>query len=333
MTKQTHLPIIDITPFLDGTNKYSVASQVAKACKEIGFLIISGHGIDEKIIETAFRKSREFFDLPQVNKDRYHPNIGAQQRGYHAFASRGLAYTIGKDAPPDLRETYFLGPLADHRDYFKYSTEALKAYAPNIFPKEPDGLDDALKAIYRSYEHLSENLLKIFAIGLEQNENYFSGLIKKHFSILSSHNYPPLRQPPKKDQLRTGAHTDFGAITILAMTEAAGGLEILMPNQKWLPVQPPNDCLVVNLGDMMARWTNDHWKSTLHRVVNPKNLNDQTSRRQTIGYFMHPDYDTLIEVLPSCIGARNSPKFKPISAGQHIAEKIRASHEGSLKDR
>ena len=101
-----------------------------------------------------------------------------------------------------------------------------------------------------------------------------------------------------------------------------------MPNEKWLAIQPPDDCLIVNLGDMMSRWTNGIWKSTLHRVTNPKGLNDLRSQRQTLGYFMHPDFDASIEAIPSCVKEGMPPKFPPITAGEHIAEKIRASHEG-----
>ena len=143
-----------------------------------------------------------------------------------------------------------------------------------------------------------------------------------------SHNYPPLTKNPKKDQLRTGAHTDFGAITILAIKGNESGLEVLMPDGHWLGVNPPDGCLVVNLGDMMNRWTNGLWKSTLHRVANPQNLNSINSHRQTLGYFMHPDFDALIEVIPSCIARGTVAEFAPIRAGEHIADKIRASHEG-----
>jgi isopenicillin N synthase-like dioxygenase len=164
---------------------------------------------------------------------------------------------------------------------------------------------------------------------LDLDENFFSKQIKKHFSILSSHHYPALCSHPAPGQLRTGAHTDFGAITILAMTQASGGLEVLIADDTWCPVTPKENELVVNLGDMMALWTNGMWKSTLHRVVNPKELHDKSSDRQTIGYFMHPDYDAVIDTIPTCINEQRPKVFAPISAGEHIARKIRVSHEGS----
>ena len=323
------VPVIDIAPFLDGRDRAGVARAVAEACERIGFLVVSGHGLDPEVVERAFERSRVFFDLPRAEKDRWHPTGPSRQRGFHGFATRGLAYTLGEDAPPDLRETFFLGPVDDHRTHYAHLPGAANAYAPNIYPDEPPGAAEALVAIYRAYEGLSADLMRIFAVALDQPEDYFAGVIGRHFSILSSHHYPALRRPPKPGQLRTGAHTDFGALTILAMTDAEGGLEVRMPDGAWRPVRPPPGTLVVNLGDMMARWTDGRWTSTLHRVANPRDLNSARSRRQTIGYFMHPDYDAPIRAVPSCVPAGGAPKFPTISAGEHIAMKIAASHEGA----
>ncbi len=323
------VPVIDIAPFLDGAGKASVAEAAADACERLGFLIVSGHGIAPGIIERAFERSRVFFDQPRAEKDRWRPTGPSRQRGFHGFATRGLAYTLGEDAPPDLRETYFLGPVDDHRAHFAGLPAAANAYAPNIYPDAPSGAAEALIAIYRAFERLSADLLRIFAAALAQPEDYFAPFIARHFSILSSHHYPPLTEAPKPGQLRTGAHTDFGALTILAMTEAEGGLEVRTPDGGWHPVRPPPGALVVNLGDMMARWTNGCWASTLHRVANPRGLNSARSRRQTIGYFMHPDYDAPIRAIPSCVPPGEEPRFPEISAGGHIAAKIAASHEGA----
>ena len=327
------IPTIDIAPFLDGSGKQAVAMKVAEACERIGFLVVSGHGIETEIFERAFERSRAFFDQPRVDKDRCHPRGPSRQRGFHGFATRGLAYTLGQETPPDLRETYFLGPVDDHRGHFAELPEAANAYAPNIYPDKPEGAAEALIAIYRAYERLSADLLRIFAVALHQPENYFSAFIARHFSILSSHHYPPLREAPKPGQLRTGAHTDYGALTILAMTEADGALEVRMPDGAWRPVRPARGALVVNLGDMMARWTNDRWTSTLHRVANPRDLESARSRRQTIGYFMHPDYDAPIAAIPSCVPEGEAPRFPTISAGEHIAMKIAASHVGAAVTR
>ena len=321
------IPSVNIAPFLDGKNKSSVSDQVAASCRDIGFLVIRGHGLKNTILQNAFGLIRAFMDLPQANKDRWHPKGPSRQRGYHGFATRGLATTLDNDAPADLRETIFLGPIDDHRLTFSGNEAAQIAYWPNTVPKEPKGIDDSLRGIYREFELVSNWLLRIFAHSLNLREDYFTDKIDRHFSILSCHHYPALIEPPRPGQLRTGAHTDFGALTILAMTDASGGLEVKMPDGHWRGVQAGRNELVVNLGDMMARWTNGRWRSTLHRVANPKILADATSRRQSIGYFMHPNFDTLVECLPTCLDPDEQPRYAPITAGEHIAMKIAKSHD------
>lgn len=321
------VPAIDIAPFLSGDpeGKARVATEVADAAKTIGFVVLSGHGIPQSLFDTVFQKGFAFFDLPDDEKARWHPTGPAKQRGYHGMATRGLSATLGKDAPKDLRESVFLGPIDDHAADFAHIPEAATAYAPNLIPDRPEGLDRALVELYRAFESLSADLLRIFAVAAGMPEDHFARLIRKHFSIMSAHHYPALKEPPLPGQLRTGAHTDYGALTILAMTEAKGGLEVARDGG-WVPVTPPKGALVVNLGDMMQRWTNDTWVSTMHRVVTPENLNDAMSRRMSIGYFMHPDYDARIECLPSCAG--DGALYPPITAGDHIRAKIEASHKG-----
>lgn len=321
------IPRIDIAPFLDGSDKQQVAGAVADSCRDIGFLVLTGHGLDGQALQDTFALTRAFMDLPQATKDQWHPRGLSKQRGYHGFATRGLASTLDHDIPPDLRETLFLGPVDDHQDHFRDLAEAQTAYWPNTTPNQPAGIDSALVAVYREFERLSADLLRIFAVALELREDYFAKLIDRHFSILSCHHYPALTTAPKPGQLRTGAHTDFGAMTILAMTKAAGGLEVQMPNGDWQGVQAGRGELVVNLGDMMARWTNDRWKSTLHRVANPPALRDAMSHRQSIGYFMHPNYDAEIECFPTCRNADVDPLYPTVTAGEHIAAKIAKSHD------
>jgi isopenicillin N synthase-like dioxygenase len=322
------IPTIDIAPFLTGDedDKRAVARAVATVCETTGFLIVSGHGIPRSVLDNAFEESRMFFDQGQAEKDKWHPTGPARQRGYHALATRGLANTLDNSVPPDLRETVFLGPVDDHEGHFAHIPEASTAYAPNIYPDAPTAFSEALRALYRAYERLSLDLLSIFAVALEIPEESFTARMTRHFSILSSHHYPPLAEPPMPDQLRTGAHTDFGAFTILAMTDAIGGLEALSPGGHWIPVKPRPGALVVNIGDMMARWTNNRWASTLHRVANPIDLGAWETRRQSIGFFAHPDFDALIDCIPTCLAPGEKAVYPPVTAGEHIALKIAKSH-------
>ena len=323
------VPVIDIAPFLedDPAGRRRVAAAVADACENVGFLVIAGHGLPDTVLERTFASTRSFFDLPQAEKDRHQPTGKAKQRGYSAFATRGLAYTLDEASPPDLRETLFIGPVDDHRSHYAGLPEAATSYAPNILPDRPAGTADALIDLYRAFERLSNDMLRLFAVALELPERYLVEQSDRHFSIMSCHHYPALKEPPLPGQLRTGAHTDFGAMTILAMNDALGGLEVRLPDGGWYPVQASPGELVVNLGDMMARWTNDRWTSTLHRVVNPPGLGMAESRRQSIGYFMHPNYDAGIECLSTCLRPGEQPRYAPTTAGAHIRAKIEKSHQ------
>jgi isopenicillin N synthase-like dioxygenase len=168
-------------------------------------------------------------------------------------------------------------------------------------------------------------MMRVFAAALALPEGFFDGTLDRHFSIMSCHHYPVLEKPPLPGQLRTGAHTDYGAMTILAATDAEGGLEVRLPDGSWSGVRPRPGEFVVNLGDMMARWTNERWASTLHRVVNPP-LGAPRSRRLSIGMFVHPNYDQRIECVPTCLAPGEKPRYETITAGEHIKRKIERSH-------
>ncbi|MEN9775269.1 MAG: hypothetical protein RL322_2339 [Pseudomonadota bacterium] len=321
------VPTIDISPFTGGdrAGRERVAREVAATCEQTGFLIIKGHGFPADLFERMKGMLFEFFDLDRQTKDRWHPTGASRQRGYHGFATRGLANTLGQKAPPDLRESLFLGPIDDHRTHYAGLAEAQTSYAPNLIPTLPPGLDEVLVAIYRAYEQLARQMMTVFAAALQLPEGYFDGVLDRHFSIMSCHHYPVLSEPPLPGQLRTGAHTDYGAMTLLAATDAQGGLEAQMPDGRWAPVQPQAGEFVVNLGDMMHHWTNGRWASTMHRVVNPP-VGAPRSRRLSIGMFVHPNYDQSIACVPSCVDPGSSAAFEPITAGEHIRRKIEASH-------
>jgi isopenicillin N synthase-like dioxygenase len=309
------VPTIDIS-------RPGIAAQVARTCEETGFLVISGHGFPLALLERAQRELFAFFDLPAEAKNRWHPTGPAKQRGYHGFATRGLAYTLGEQTPPDLRESVFLGPVDDHRAYYAALPEAATSYAPNVIP---DVLEATLIPLYREYERLARVMMRVLAAALALPEGYFDGTLDRHFSIMSCHHYPVLDRAPLPGQLRTGAHTDYGAMTILAATDAQGGLEVRMRDGSWAGVHPRRGEFVVNLGDMMARWTNERWASTLHRVVNPP-LGMAQSRRLSIGMFVHPNYDQRIECVPTCLSVGEKPRYPVITAGEHIKRKIERSH-------
>lgn len=244
------------------------------------------------------------------------------------MATRNLGATLGAKTPPDLRESIFLGPVDDHSAHYAALADAETAYAGNTIPDVPAGFDAALVDLYRAFERLSRDMMRITARALDQDEDGFAALLDRHFSVFGMHHYPMLATPPEPGQLRAGAHTDFGAMTLLATTEGRGGLEVQMADGRWVPVLPKAGELVVNLGDMMQRWTNDRWVSTLHRVVVP-DTGDAQSRRMSIGYFVHPNFDAEIRCVPTCLRDGEGARYPTITVSEHIRRKIDASHKAA----
>lgn len=316
------IPVIDIVPFRNGSNKIGVAETIANACAEVGFFCISGHGIGAELTDSAFSLSRDFFERPTVEKMRYAPIGEVAPRGYAAMASKGLAATLGHNVPKDLREQFMIGTLAPIVPALQGVPEAAGCYAPNVWPDKPDDYRSVFTDLYREFENLAGTLMRIFALGLKLPETYFQDKIDHHFSVLGSNYYPPLDEPPLPGQLRTGEHTDFGSLTILLPTAGPGGLQVRLADGRWADVQPIPGTLIINLGDMMARWTNDKWRSTLHRVANPPDLKAAMSRRQSIAFFCHPNYDAEIRCIESCTGPDRPPLYPPILAGEHMRMKM-----------
>ena len=320
----TDIPVIDIAPFTSGDPavRGAVIQAVANACEHVGFLIISGHGINPVLLDQAFAVSRDFFDLPVEQKLRARPMGEVAPRGYAAMASKGLAGTLGVEAPKDLREQFMLGTSKSMPGGAQSYPHAAGCYAANVWPEEPAGYRAIFTELYAEMERLADRLMRIFALGLGLPEGYFQDKLDHHFSVLGSNHYPRLTVAPEPGQLRTGAHTDFGSLTILCPTAGPGGLQVHMEDGSWREVQPLEGTLIINIGDMMARWTNDRWRSTLHRVVNPTDAEAGMSRRQSIAYFCHPNYDAQISCLDGCADADHPVRYEPILAGEHMRLKM-----------
>ena len=185
-----------------------------------------------------------------------------------------------------------------------------------------------LSEFYSAMAQLAVHMMRLFALALGEDEHFFDDKIDHHFSISSLHHYPVTEGTPATGQLRAGAHTDFGSLTILAFDQAPGGLQVLMPDRVWLDVAPGRDQLLVNIGDMMARWTNDRWQSTLHRVVNAPAALEERCPRMTVGHFLHPNYDADVSCLASCCGPGNPARYPPSTAGRHIIDKMVGGVDG-----
>jgi isopenicillin N synthase-like dioxygenase len=200
-----------------------------------------------------------------------------------------------------------------------------RIFAPNIWPDNIPGFADTWTEYYLAMERLATSLMRLFALALDLDEYWFDSKIDKHMTNLAVSNYPDQPHVLRAGQLRAGPHTDYGSLTILKTEDKPGGLEVLGADGKWRLVPVVPNTLVINLGDLMARWTNDRWVSTTHRVVNPPRGRNRDSRRQSLIFFHQPNYDAMIECLPSCRGA-DGARYAPITSGKHLLTKLQKTH-------
>jgi isopenicillin N synthase-like dioxygenase len=312
------VPIIDLAPYLSGADKSAVARQVGAACESIGFLVVSGHGVEQRVIDDMIAASTRFFALPQPVKSALKPEKGVF-RGYSELANMSLGKSLGVEAAPDLREGFVINRV-DKDDPYYTRAEFGKIFAENIWPSESDapGFRTAFTNYYRAMQRLAGDLMRIFALALDRPETYFDDKVDRHFSNMSAYHYPPMTEPPKPGQLRGGAHTDFGSLTFVYGHPSIKGLQV-WNGTDWEDVPEAPGTFVVNLGDLMQQWTNDRWRSTMHRVANPVE-SDWHKSRLSLVFFHQPNFDLVIESLD-----RDSPaKYPPITSGEHLLRKLTA---------
>ena len=318
------VPVIDLARPQD-----EVVHAIADACTKVGFLTIVGHGVDPAVEDAAWTSARAFFDLPLDEKLAVAMPEAGYPYGYTPISGETLAASLGEVAPPDLKQSLAIGPVDPAPRKPRDDGEAW-ARLPNRWPIRPAGLRAAWEDYYRSMSALATRLMQLFALGLDLPDDHFLPLIDAHVSAMRFLDYPAPDAPALPGQLRAGAHTDYGTLTILRQEQRPGGLEVLGPDGAWMPVPAVPGGYVVNLGDTMARWTNDRWRSTLHRVVNPSADAHGDTRRQSVAFFHNANWDAMIKCLPTCVGPGESPKYSPVAAGPHLMDKYRrtVAHDG-----
>jgi len=330
------VPVIDIAPYLAGTpqGKRRVTEQLGRACREVGFYVIVGHGVDPGLVDQIETVSREFFDLPLDEKMKVHIGKVSGGVGYSAVGDTALAYTRGQVTPPDLNETFQIAKVDVTKEAY-FQNEAARGMVPtNRWPERPG----ALKALYTKYYlrmgALAADLMRLSALALDLPETYFDDKIDRHISRLNVRLYPEQKVAPLPGQLRAGAHTDYGTVTILRPGDTIGGLQVADSNGNWHDVPIIPNSFVINQGDLMARWTNDRWLSTLHRVANPPAEAKGGSRRLSIVFFHHPNYDANVSCLPTCVEPGVAPAYEPITVSNYYSMKKsqqRMAKEQALK--
>jgi isopenicillin N synthase-like dioxygenase len=325
-----YVPIIDISPYFTGSerDKREVAAQIGRACREVGFYIIVGHGVPTKMVDALDKAARDFFDLPLDEKTKL-AGTDAGAVGYAGMGARSLAHTRGEKTPPDLHESFQVSKVdADFASPYFQTPAAKKLVPQNQWPASQPQFKAACTEYYVKMGALARDLMRLSALALDLPETYFDGKIDRHIGRLSFKLYPEQREKPLPGQLRAGAHTDYGTVTILRPGSSVGGLQVADRQGDWHDVPTVPNSFVINQGDMMARWTNDHWLSTLHRVVNPPEEAGGGNRRLSIVFFHHANYDTVVECLPTCTGPDDAPKYQPVTVAEYYALK-REQHKGT----
>jgi len=289
----------------------------------VGFFQITGHGVADDVAGPAWTMARSFFDLPLADKLSAARPTPDYPYGYIPLAGeslpRSMAQSMAGAAPPDLKEVFNIGPPDPPAHRFADPGEAW-VYSPNLWPSALPGLRPAWTAYYATLRDLGDRLMSLFARGLSLPPGFFAGATGHGANALRAINYPARPGPALPGQLRAGAHTDYGTVTILRQ-DAVGGLEVLGPGGAWAGVEPVPGAFVINIGDLMARWTNDRWRSTLHRVVDP----GATARRQSMAYFQNANWSARISCLPTCLEPGEKPRYAPVLAGPHLMGKFRRS--------
>ena len=319
------VPTLDLTPLRRGDKSAqgTLACRIDDALREIGFFVAVGHGVPGSETEETIAVARRFFDLPVVEKSRV-ANRGTPFRGYVGYGNENLSFTEDEATPPDWKEFFTMG-RPDLADPWFRRPDLAATFKANVWPESPPGFREAMERHYRSMEALTDLVMRGLAIALGLDEGFFRDTLDRHDSTFRAAHYPQQPRPPAPGQLRAGAHTDYGAITLLASEDAPGGLQVRTRAGTWVDAPVVADGFVVNIGDLMMTWTNDRWLSNLHRVVNPPPDAAGSTRRLSLVHFVNCNPDARIECLPTCMGPGNPARHPPITAGEHRRMKIEKS--------
>ena len=310
MSASLALPVVDISALSapDPEARAAVGRAIRAACLDKGFMYVVGHGIDPGLRAAVLAQAAAFFALPEAEKLVVSMAHSPCNRGYEPIRGQ----TLEAGAPPDLKESFYSGtdlPLDDPR------VQAGKFnHGPNQWPAGMPAFRAALEAYFDAMQALSERLMRGLALSLELPEDHFDAFCVDAMCNLRLIHYPPQPANPLPGEKGCGAHTDWGALTLL-MQDDAGGLQVHDEGQGWVDAPPVPDSYVVNLGDMIARWTNDRYRSTMHRVVNLSGR-----ERYSVPFFFSGNPDAPVICLPGCHSEAEPPKYAPTTAEAHLRE-------------
>lgn len=306
------IPTVDLSQYISGDadQRADFVAQIGNAFHEIGFVAVKNHGISPELIQKFYDSANAFFALDVDTKRNYEVAGLAGQRGYTSFGTEHAK----QSKVADLKEFFQLGQYvaADH--------PLKELYPDNVQVAEKPEFAQLGKELYQSFEKAGAHLLKAIAVFLDLPESYFDDRIKDGNSILRAIHYPPIREEPKS-AIRAEQHEDINLITLL-VGASAGGLQLLNMEDEWLPIMPEDGEIVINVGDMLQRLTNNYLKSTTHRVVNPPK-EEWHKPRLSIPFFLHPKSSMDLTCLADCVTEERPLAYDPITAGEYLDERLR----------
>lgn len=307
-----NIPVVDLSKFVDGNTEQKAAfvKELGRAFHQIGFVGVVNHGIPKELIDDYYKASKEFFALPVDTKRQYEVPGLAGQRGYTSFGKEHAK----QSEVADLKEFFQLGQEVTDADEIK------SEYPDNVTVQEVPAFSQKGRELYQAFEKAGAELLRAIAIYLDLGEDYFDDKIHNGNSILRSIHYPPITSEPES-AIRAEQHEDINLITLL-VGASAGGLQLLTMDDEWVAITPEENEIVINVGDMLQRLTNNYLKSTTHRVVNPPREMWHLPRL-SIPFFLHPRATMDLTCLDKCISEDRPLAYEPITAGDYLNERLR----------
>ncbi|HEX9211063.1 MAG TPA: 2-oxoglutarate and iron-dependent oxygenase domain-containing protein [Bradyrhizobium sp.] len=316
------VPAIDLEPSFASGNagRDKVAAEIRHACEEIGFFSVVGHHVPDSVVEALRTEAMSFFAQLLEDKLKTPQPPEKISRGYSRVGSRGLAFSLGKETPPDLQESFAMGPIEAAPPTIAGTQAEKLFFLPNLWPMHRPKFRSAFEAYYNEMDKLAVHILRLFARALNLDDHFFDKKVNHATSTMRAIYYPPQDRTPEPGQLRAGEHTDYDTLTILKGDDVPGGLQVKLRHGGWVDVHPRRDAFVCNIGDLMMRWTNDEWVSNLHRVANPP-LEAMKLGRLSIPFFHNPNVDAEIRCITSFYGDGDGEKYAPVEFGEFYLSK------------
>jgi isopenicillin N synthase-like dioxygenase len=322
------VPTVDITPYVTGTgDRAAAAAALDEACREVGFVQVVGHGVSDDVVAGLTSAMDEFFALDLATKKAYRtpPEIN---RGYSPPLSESLSLSLGVESVARMNDFFEAFNVGAARSTYGRDDLPADHYAENTWPTEVPGFQERVWAYFTEARRVARTLTRVAADALGLPAGFFDGYLGHSLDVLRMNNYalPPGTGALDGDLTGMGAHTDYGILTVLWADQVAG-LQVLGADGAWHDVAPADGALLVNLGDLTGRWTNDRWLSTLHRVKPPV-VDGTVERRRSAAFFCDGDIDAVVSTLPQCVDAGHPDRYLPVTVEEHLTAKLAGSRAG-----